>query len=195
MNTQIYNKYANNKIWYSGAGGSHDNTSIVLKLCRKLKQSVYQLIWGGSQRICGILPLSKNFKRIFKYIIISLFDVRHFSLFVVIMISTMNNWELPKLWCKHREGKQTACRLHCYFPVCIISFINCSLQRHCLLNFFFPRVCSSEGEQSREVQLRPSLLNVTCLVLVYKKFVKLQVLILSSFTPSNATDEKIQSML
>lgn len=38
------------------------------------------------------------------------------------------------VWCKHREGKQT--RLHCYYPVCIISLMNCSHQRKCPLKCF-----------------------------------------------------------
>lgn len=160
MNTQLHNKYANIKIWYPRATGSHDNTSIVLQQCRKLKQWGYQLICGGSQNICSLVPLSQNFKRIFQYIIISLFDVRHVSLFVVIMIRATNNWELPKLWCKHREGKQATCRLHCYYPVWIISLINCSLQRHCPLKYFHWSVQEKGNGAGRGIC--SSLLNVMC---------------------------------
>lgn len=36
---------------------------------------------------------------------------------------------------RRRVNTQAACSLHCYYPVCIISLINCSHQRHCPLKY------------------------------------------------------------
>lgn len=127
--------------------GSHDNPGIVLQLCSTLVQSV----------ISSALKLW----RIFKHITVSFFDVGQISFLsllllwsdlritpvvpykqhtkqtrasVCVYVRVRPLWygSRTRLWCKHRGGgKQT--RLHCYYPVCIISLMNCSHQRKCPL--------------------------------------------------------------
>lgn len=48
-----------------------------------------------------------------------------------------------------RVNTQAACSLHCYYPVCIISLINCSHQRRCPLKYFYASVHVKENRVGR----------------------------------------------
>lgn len=48
-----------------------------------------------------------------------------------------------------RVNTQAACSLHCYYPVCIISIINCSHQRLCPLKYFHASVEVKENRVGR----------------------------------------------